>query len=228
VGSLPVKRRKKPPKELKAQQLVVGIYLALENAGADDLVERTRDVARYAGASFRNAQASAWLKKFVEKHQTQDVGLKNKRTPSSLPKLDPQTLAPRGFPSNGTGKGREKGGAGTGKGRTYEPQRLINKDSSEKRDGKGTDTGTAMGLARVKGISSLETGVNPRTPVSSFSHNSLDVEKIKADEEERRRAIEAAEQEDKARMRAAKDELAAKRAEMRTARELALKNGVKT
>lgn len=216
---MPIKRRKKPPKELKAQQLVVGIYLALENAGDVNLVERTRDIARYAGASFTNAQASAWLEKFVKKHKTQGVRFKKKRPPSSLPKLDSQTLEPQAFPSKRTGNGQNKGGKRTENGQTYEQQRLINKDSREKTDGKRTDERTENGLTRVKGISSLETGVNPRTPVSSFSHNSLDAEKRKADEEERQRAIEVAEQEKKAKLKAARAEIAANAERMRAARE---------
>ncbi len=51
---------------MNAQQVVVGIYLALEKAGGKNLVEKTRAAARATGVSFSNAESSRWLKPFIE------------------------------------------------------------------------------------------------------------------------------------------------------------------
>lgn len=59
---------------MNAQQVVVGIYRALEKAGCRNLVERTRKAARAAGVEFSNKQASLWLKKFVGTENGRDSG----------------------------------------------------------------------------------------------------------------------------------------------------------
>lgn len=53
---------------MNAQQVVVGIYLALEQGGATNLVERTRAAARAAGVKFDNGQAARWLSEFTVRH----------------------------------------------------------------------------------------------------------------------------------------------------------------
>lgn len=66
---------------MNAQQVVVGIYLALEKCGGKNLVEKTRAAARAAGCSFSNAESSVWLKPFLRVHgrKTDEIRTENGR-----------------------------------------------------------------------------------------------------------------------------------------------------
>ena len=50
--------------DMNPQQVVVGIYLALEKCGGRNLIDRSRAAARAAGVSFSNADATRWLAPF--------------------------------------------------------------------------------------------------------------------------------------------------------------------
>lgn len=49
---------------MNPQQVVVGIYLALEKCGGRNLIDRSRNAARAAGVKFSNAEATRWLAPF--------------------------------------------------------------------------------------------------------------------------------------------------------------------
>lgn len=66
---------------MNTQQAVVGIYLALEKAGATNLVARTRKMARAGNLHASNGQISAWLCEFTKRHgETRKQGADGKFT----------------------------------------------------------------------------------------------------------------------------------------------------
>jgi hypothetical protein len=121
---------------LEPRSVVIGIYLALEKAGAKNLVERTRLAARAAGAKFTNGQAATWLAPFVSEH--------HKNTPESTR---------RGFANltHGRDCGQETDGIADGI-----ADGILSTERTGLRTGTRTENGRDDGLTRDKGISSLD------------------------------------------------------------------------
>lgn len=115
---------------------MIGIYLALEKAGAKNLVERTRKAARAAGIAFGDHEAATWLAPFVAKHRAQ--------RPETVAKRENNlTLArKRARDSHGNAHGNAHG--------------KLRENRTEPSTEPGTNSARNRALTRDKGISSID------------------------------------------------------------------------